>query len=197
MKLINLLKEIIVKPSGAPIPPEVKNKIDHIIANQLPKDIEQQREDIGDPFTMVNDKGEDLLFDFIIDHMIASHHEILKGGQEILVSHSNRELVKEEDILDYLEENPGLKRYLDNLIWKYCMETVDINAIKQAAYKKYTDGIESSKWLPHPDEWFLTVFKDRVQNQGWLEPFVDFYDAVWDPEFPIYLYSALLKSDLP
>jgi hypothetical protein len=62
---------------------------------------------------------------FIKLHMIANNHEVLKNGQDILVSLSNAKLVNKADMIDYINENIDLKRYLEKITWRYYIKNVN------------------------------------------------------------------------
>jgi len=62
---------------------------------------------------------------FIKLHMIANNHEILKNGQDMLVSLSNAKLVNKADMIDYINENIDLKRYLEKITWRYYIKNVN------------------------------------------------------------------------
>jgi hypothetical protein len=56
-----------------------------------------------------------------------NNHEILKNGQDMLVSLSNAKLVNKTDIIDYINENIDLKRYLEKITWRYYIKNVNEN----------------------------------------------------------------------
>jgi hypothetical protein len=74
---------------------------------------------------------------FIIDQMIFNHYTLYKNGNEVLVSHNtDRDLIDEKDIVDYVDENPKLQTYLKNLLRKFYFENIDIPCLTQASIRQ-------------------------------------------------------------
>jgi hypothetical protein len=55
---------------------------------------------------------EDIVINFIIEHMISNHYELEKNGQEILLGPSTRNLITREDVIEYIQDNEDIKQYL-------------------------------------------------------------------------------------
>jgi len=140
---------------------------------------------------------------FIKLHMIANHHEIMKNGQEILVGLSNAKLVNKEDIIDYINENINLKRYLEKITWRYYIDYVNEHrnevvdkVINELIYYYESEGaLNNMNFVDHiltksgaPDEIIQHQFDDSVLT------FPE--EAFSEPEFEEYLRQILEKSEM-
>jgi hypothetical protein len=137
----------------------------------------------------------ELLSNFIIDQMILNNHEILKGKEEILVSNKTRNLVDENDIRDYLEENDNLNKYLERIIWTFYFNTVDIATVKREITndikEKYYDGFFEGE--DRADR-YLASYVDRSVGEDFeIQPLEVFEEN--ERELIAYLQKQFKTSD--
>jgi hypothetical protein len=109
---------------------DVKDAINrHIVS--LVKDHEEYYDTPAVEFVKDEKYGtHDTIIDFIKEHMVVNHYEFEKDGKEIIASPLNVSTISDEDVLDYLNDNVDLKRYINKVIWKAYFETVDIGDIR-------------------------------------------------------------------
>ena len=137
---------------------------------------------------------------FIKLHMITNHYELEKNGQEILVSLSNAKLVSKADMIDYINDNIDLKRYLEKITWRYYIKNVDENRddIEDKVINDFIHSVNS------PLEYIrVNNIKDYTDSlsestQGRFdESGLGYPEEVFDePEFEEYLRQTLEKSEM-
>jgi hypothetical protein len=137
---------------------------------------------------------------FIKLHMIANHYELEKNGQEMLVSLSNAKLVNKADMIDYINENIDLKRYLEKITWRYYINDVDKNRedIKDKVINNFTqyvdDPLEYIKASNIKD--YTTLLGELTQHQ-FDDSVLTFPEETFsEPEFEEYLRQTLEKSEM-
>jgi hypothetical protein len=179
-----LLKEIKVNKPPSPIEFENLNKLKGFIIVRL-KEIIEDEINISLSSLLENEN----VIKYIINDMISNNHEIVRKGEEILVSHSNINLLNEKDISNYLENNNQLDEYFKSLILEFYYDQIDINSI----YKKAKD--ELKKFEIEDDEevtnWDLKYISNNIMDND-----EDIYleDITWDnPEFDNFINSKLIR----
>jgi len=135
----------------------------------------------------------DIFRPFIIDQMIFNNHEVLKNGEEILVSHNNENIIDEQDIKDYIDSKPELEKYLKQLIWKFYYDNVDINEMyREAINQVKQDKKEIEDADETYDKWDL---KRSVQEASYSFLFY-LDDVIDDNNFERFLEKEFLQADL-
>ena len=137
---------------------------------------------------------------FIKLHMIANQYELEKNGQEMLVSLSNAKLVNKADMIDYINENIDLKRYLEKITWRYYINDVDENRedIKDKVINNFTqyvdDPLEYIKANNIKDYTALLdeLTQDQFDDSGLGYP----EETLSEPEFEEYLRQTLEQSEM-
>ena len=131
----------------------------------------------------------DIFRPFIIDQMIFNNHEVLKNGEEILVSHNNENIIDEQDIKDYIDSKPELEKYLKQLIWKFYYDNVDINEMyREAINQVKQDKKEIEDANETYDKWDL---KRSVQEASYSFLFY-LDDVIDDNNFERFLEKEFL-----
>jgi hypothetical protein len=120
-----LLEIKIQKPVGsndleAKILDEIKNKVKDYIVNEIEDN--QDAADMAIQELINLDK-----LSFLKDQMIEDNYEFSKNGEEILSSPSNIDSIEEEQIREYIEETPEIKKKLLDLFWGFYFENLDYN----------------------------------------------------------------------
>ena len=141
---------------------------------------------------------------FIKLHMIANHYEVVKNGQEMLVSLSNAKLVNKTDIIDYINENIDLKRYLEKITWRYYINYVNEhrNSLVDDIFDEFIYYFKDDKNIVslsyiknHGLVGEYSVLDEIIQNQfgsSGLEYPEETFD---EPEFEEYLRQTLEQSE--
>jgi hypothetical protein len=136
----------------------------------------------------------DIIIDFIKEHMVVNHYEFEKDGKEIIASPLNVSTISGEDVLDYLNDNVDLKRYINKVIWKAYFEAIDINEIRNKVFNYI-------KTKEHPDLPHTRNTKDYydVYIPLLIEKVVDYYiepsEIFNENDFVQQVNNTLLKSD--
>lgn len=145
---------------------------------------------------------EDIVIDFIIDHMIANHYELEKNGQEILIGPSTRRLITREDVIEYIQDNENVKQYLIRTLRSYYMLEVEENY--DFIVSKIMNNIEEyySDWENHP--FYKKEVLDSLQRGNILYDFIidnlgreyGYGEVFNNKSFNIYLNKQLNKADI-
>jgi hypothetical protein len=130
---------------------------------------------------------------FVIQDMIANNYELTKDGEEILVSHSNEDLITREDIIDYIKENKSLKKYLEKTFWKYYLEKIRQNLpeLIDQIDKLLDPHSELNVSLSRFVRYFGSDIEDTIYNNK-----LDIDSVFTDPNFNDYWRKNLLSSSL-
>ena len=140
----------------------------------------------------------DIVQEFIKDQMIFSNQEIQVNGKEILLSPNNRNFIKIKDIIEYLEQTPNLKKFLEKIFWSFYFDTIgsDFNKIYS-----FCLGHVKKHWDPSEGiiEWFLTSITEDA-----LEEWQDENYSLWpsdvvddnDVELEQYLEKEFKNTDV-
>jgi hypothetical protein len=172
----------------------VKDAINrHIVS--LVKDHEEYYDTPAVEFVKDEKYGtHDTVIDFIKEHMVVNHYEFEKDGKEIIASPLNVSTISDEDVLDYLNDNVDLKRYINKVIWKAYFETIDINEIRNKVFNYI-------KTKGHPDLPHTRNTKDYydVYIPLLIEKVVDYYidpiEIFDENDFVQQVNNTLLKSN--
>ena len=139
---------------------------------------------------------------FIKLHMIANHHEIIKNGQDMLVGLSNAKLVNKTDIIDYIDENIDLKRYLEKITWRYYIDYVNEHRdeIVDRVIEELVLYYEGEQTLNHTD-FIRDMANNGVVDEITAHQFDDnqlsYPDDIFkEPEFEEYLRQTLEQSEM-
>jgi hypothetical protein len=173
---------------------DVKDAINrHIVS--LVKDHEEYYDTPAVEFVKDEKYGtHDTIIDFIKEHMVVNHYEFEKDGKEIIASPLNVSTISDEDVLDYLNDNIDLKRYINKVIWKAYFEAIDINEIRNKVFNYI-------KTKEHPDLPHTRNTKDYydVYIPLLIEKVVDYYiepsEIFNENDFVQQVNNTLLKSD--
>jgi len=173
---------------------DVKDAINrHIVS--LVKDHEEYYDTPAVEFVKDEKYGtHDTVIDFIKEHMVVNHYEFEKDGKEIIASPLNVSTISDEDVLDYLNDNVDLKRYINKVIWKAYFEAIDINEIRNKVFNYI-------KTKEHPDLPHTRNTKDYydVYIPLLIEKVVDYYiepsEIFNENDFVQQVNNTLLKSD--
>jgi hypothetical protein len=139
----------------------------------------------------------DMFKSFIIDQMVFNNHEILKNGEEILVSHNDENIINEQDIKDYIDSKPELEKYLKQLMWKFYYDNVDINEIyREALNQAQADKKDFDDDGENYNEWDIERSVDRAINNLSFSYYLD--DVIYenDNDFKEFLEKEFLQTDL-
>jgi hypothetical protein len=139
------------------------------------------------------DSNYNIVASFIIEQMIANNYELYHNGEEILLTNSNSNLVTKEDIENYIEENQGLKKYLEKITWGYYFDQIDINDLYKECIKAFKNDMERGNWGEgeyQKDDLEYIVDKTLDQHNLWPDTFL-----TYSPEFQDYLQTQFLRAD--
>jgi hypothetical protein len=195
------LKEIVIKTPSESLSPEIVNSIKTIVVEFIVEQLKfaansylKRTANIVDYYFQPD--VLDVFTSFITDQMIFNNYEVFKNGKEILVSHSNRNMINEEDIRDYIESNPELQSYLRQLLYTFYQKNVDIGCLTKAAlqqaykdqryFKQEEDAYDSSDVL-------LTVEYAMENNDC---NYYGFPDVIEDNDFNGFLTQEFNKADV-
>jgi len=140
--------------------------------------------------------GLDVVQEFIKDQMIFSNQEIQVNGKEILLSPNNRNLIKMEDITEYLEQTPNLKRFLEKTLWSFYFDTIgsDFNKMYGFCLSYVKKHWHSSEGII---EWFIiNLTEDALED--WQDQNDSLYpeDVIDDYDFEEYLEKEFKNTDV-
>jgi len=127
---------------------------------------------------------------YIINDMISNNYEIVRNGEEILLSHSNINLLNEKDIQNYLQNNKELEGYFKSLITEFYFDYIDINSIyKKAENKLKQQELEDDEEITDWDLEYIAKDETIDNEEGiYLE------DITWgNPEFNDFINSKLIR----
>jgi hypothetical protein len=195
------LKEIVIKTPSESLSPEIVNSIKTIVVEFIVEQLKfaansylKRTANIVDYYLQPD--VLDVFTSFITDQMIFNNYEVFKNGNEILVSHNNRNMINEEDIRDYIESNPELQSYLRQLLYTFYQKNVDVGCLTKAAlqqaykdqryFKKEEDAYDSSDVL-------LTVEYAMENNDC---NYYGFPDVIEDNDFNGFLTQEFNKADV-
>ena len=158
----------------------------------------KQTDENGDPAAeFVKDEKygtHDAIIEFIREHMVVNHYEFEKDGKEIIASPLNVSTISDEDVLDYLNDNTELKRYINKVIWKAYFETVDIGDVRNKVFN-YIKTKEHSD-VPHQrnTQDYFDVYIPLVMNKV-LDYYIDPIEIFEENDFVQQVNNTLLKSN--
>lgn len=134
----------------------------------------------------------DAIIDFIKEHMVVNHYEFEKDGKEIIASPLNVSTISDEDVLDYLESNTDLKRYLNKVIWKAYFETIDIDKIRNKVFKYINTEDNELKYYDNTDDYFDVYVPLIIDRQ--IDYYIDPIEIFEENDFVQSVNNTLLKS---
>ena len=173
---------------------DVKDTINrHIVS--LVKEYTDENGDPAAEFVKDEKYGtHDAIIEFIREHMVVNHYEFEKDGKEIIASPLNVSTISDEDVLDYLNDNTELKRYINKVIWKSYFETVDIGDVRNKVFN-YIKTKEHSD-VPHQrnTQDYFDVYVPLVMNKV-LDYYIDPIEIFEENDFVQQVNNTLLKSD--
>ena len=175
-------------PLSSDISSEVKKQVIDYIIDQM-----NNRGSVLDYY--LDSSIYDTFKSFIIDQMIFNNYEVFKDGEEILVSYNNENIIDEQDVIDYVENNSELEKYLEQLLMTFYYENVDINgvltvALNQARQDKKDfedDGENYGKW---DIEYSVNRAIDNLSFSTY------FSDVIYDNNFEEFIQKEFLKADI-
>jgi hypothetical protein len=106
-------------------------------------------------------------------------------------------LVNIKDAIEYIDEHPKVKHFLESIIWSFYLETIESDISKLKGEIKQYIGSNIIKWQ---DEFtnagviFRYFIKDEIEYR--LAEFMEPDDVFYDLNFKYYLQNKLLKADL-
>jgi hypothetical protein len=137
---------------------------------------------------------------FIKLHMIANNYEVLKNGQDMLVSLSNAKLVNKADMIDYINENIDLKRYLEKITWRYYIKNVDENrdGIKDKVINDFTEYVDDPlEYIKANNIKDYTALLGELTQERFDESGLGYPEEVFSTsEFEEYLRQTLEQSEM-
>jgi hypothetical protein len=192
------LNEIKINQPTPGLPADFTNDVKDAINRHIVSLVKDHEEYYNTPAVeFVKDEKydtHDAVIDFIKEHMVVNHYEFEKDGKEIIASPLNVSTISDEDVLDYLNDNIDLKRYINKVIWKAYFETIDINEIRSKVFN-YIINKE------HPDLPYTRNTKDYydVYIPLLIEKVVDYYiepsEIFNKNDFVQSVNNTLLKSN--
>jgi hypothetical protein len=185
------LDEIKINAPGEPLDAEKNNIIRDEIAKQL-KEIILDFYGTYIDIILDNPLTTDLLYQFIKDQMVFNHYEILRNGEEILVTFNNQNMVKEQDILEYIDEHPEIKKFLENTAWSFYFDNIDFNKIFAECIKATKSDNDISKRVFQRN--IKYIVSDILTDLPSTYPEDLFYTK--QHEFEDYLKEKLKNPDL-
>ena len=185
------LDEIKVNAPSKPIGSEKNDMIRDEIVKQLKGIIL----DVGGTYLTflleTNPQIHDLLYQFVKEQMVFNNYEILRNGEETLVTFNNQNLVKEQDIIDYIDEHPELEKFLETITWSFYFDNVNFDSIFAECVRIIkSEGSEEDTSKYHIE--FLV--NDVLLDSPLIYPEDLFYEK--QNEFEDYLTEKFKNSDL-
>lgn len=80
---------------------------------------------------------------FLKENMIEDNYEFSLDGEEILVSPSNIDSIGDEQIREYIEETPEIKKKLIDLFWEFYFENINYNKYVSMVLNEMKDHLKS------------------------------------------------------
>jgi len=199
MKSNKSLKEIKVVGNTNILPPGIIEHVKDTVIEYITNEIHSAEEwSIKSFINQYLDRSViDTFESFIIDQMIFNHYTLYKNGNEVLVSHNtDRDLIDEKDIVDYVDENPKLQTYLKNLLRKFYFENIDIPCLTQASIRQ---ALEDNKQFNLDgdrygiDDVYLSV-EYAMENSKCGD--ANFDGVLYDYDFNSFLQQEFNQTDV-
>jgi hypothetical protein len=196
MKPNKSLKEIKIQPIGAAtLSPDIlaaiKDDVISYITDELNGTIYNLLDYYFDSYVI------DTFESFIIDQMIFNNHSITRNGKEILMSHNtNRDLITEEDIREYIDGNPSLQKYLKDIIYKFYIKHVDVECLTKASIiQAIKDKQESERY---GEEYSTRNVSNSVGRVFWNSDCDSTYigDILYGEDFNLFLQQEFKQADV-
>ena len=193
LKEIKVVGNASILPSG--IIEHVKDTVIEYITNEI------QSAENWSIKSFINQYLDESVIDtfksFIIDQMIFNHYTLYKNGNEVLVSHNtDRDLIDEKDIVDYVNENPKLQTYLKNLLRKFYFENIDIPCLTLASIRQ---ALEDNKQFTSDGDRYSTndVYLSVEYAMGSSKCGDANFDGVlYDYDFDSFLQQEFNQADV-
>ena len=173
---------------------EYTNEINKQVINILKNEIITGFKDITDlTYYYFDFQSINIFKQFIIDQMIFNNYEVFKNGQEILVSYNNKNIINEKDIIDYINENHNLKKYLKQLLVKFYYENVEVNEIINAAIKQ---AIKDKKDFKDANEKYNVTDVEYTVDKVIDNYHYVFEDVLNDDNFTDFIKKEFSQTDI-
>lgn len=194
IKLINLLKEIIIEPEESmrtgrrkKLNPRVVVRIDEILMREIIQHLSNT--DSLDYCIESEIYTDERILDLVREQMAFAGTETVRNGEEMLVTLNNISDVTDQEVIDYIESNDELLKYLRNLTRDYYLQEVDLDSIREEIehHLDPNDPDHDSNYAEHIAYWVVTIDEQLHPETVILEQSVGYVD---------YVYSHLLKSEL-
>ena len=184
---IPLLKEIKV---NNPINQESYTHIE-LLKDELSKQlIELINEDINWIIEDLINNNEEV-DKFIKNHMIFNNYSIYNNGEDILLTFNNLDLLKNNDIKDYINEN-NIKNYLKSIINNYYLNNIEYNDLLQKIKKTYNFYIKNN--LDEDEKITKYDIETIVETILWNDDEYRLDNFIYDESFNQYLFKELQNS---
>jgi hypothetical protein len=192
----NDIDEIKVNDPTPPLPSNISNQIkDEIIEYIIDLINTNDYYSSYIIYELLSEANNSVLPQFIKDQMVFNNHEILRNGEEILLTFNNQNIVKTQDMIDYIDERPDLKNYLETLIWEFYFEYINFQYIYSECMKKATKEYKKYSELDKYDIKNIVekIIEVDLNYSTWPE---DVFFWGGSQEFQDYLSEKLNKADL-
>lgn len=194
MKLINLLKEIYIEPEQGmqtgrhkKFRSSVVDHIDKILNREM---IDQLSNTNSLDYCIESEiYNDDHILDLIRKQMAFAGVELLRNGKEMLVTLNNISDVTDQEVIDYIESNDELLKYLRNLTRDFYLQEVDLDSLRGEIedHLDPNDPEHDSYYAEHVAYWEVVIDEQLDPETVILEQSVGYVD---------YVYSHLVKSEL-
>jgi hypothetical protein len=144
IKLKNLLSEIKLTNPDKELASEISmediesatDKIIEIIKSEI-TDFENEKDIIR--YYVDNDRIYDDLKKYVGNLMVRDNIEVSRNGNDILLTYKNISSLTKDEIIDYVESNKELYKYLESLIYQFYRDNIDMDTLLDAALSKIAE----------------------------------------------------------